>query len=207
MIDHPDVSCPPKYPMIVVRTHEWAEQALTTGEIGCPHPGCGGTLTRWGYGRRRRVCSLGVQTIEVRPRRARCTLCVGTQILLPANMQPRLTDTTEVIGAALASKAAGHGHRRIAAALDRPPATVRRWLRRATGPAHLDWLWQRGSQALIRLDPDTFNQLPPTTNRLRGALTVLAAAAYAARRRLNLNEPLWTLIGMHTHGRLLAAPT
>ena len=193
--------------MIVVRTHEWAEQALTTGEIGCPHPGCGGTLTRWGYGRRRRVRSRGVQTIEVRPRRARCTLCVGTQILLPANMQPRLADTTEVIGTALASKAAGHGHRRIAAALDRPPATVRRWLRRATGPAHLDWLWQRGSQALIRLDPDTFNQLPPTTNRLRGALTVLAAAAYAARRRLNLNEPLWTLIGMHTHGRLLAAPT
>jgi hypothetical protein len=29
-------------------------------------------------------------------------------------MQPRLADTTEVIGTALASKAAGHGHRHIA---------------------------------------------------------------------------------------------
>jgi hypothetical protein len=193
--------------MIVVRTGEWAEQALGAGEIGCPHPGCGGTLTRWGYGRRRRVRSLGARTLDLRPRRARCARCASTQILLPAAVQPRLADTTEVIGTALVSKAAGHGHRRIAAALDRPPSTVRRWMRRATRSAHLHWLWQRGSQALIRLDPDAFNQLPRATNPLREALTVLAAAAYAARQRLGLTEPLWTLIALHVRGRLLAAPT
>lgn len=193
--------------MIVVRTVEWAEQALGTGEIGCPHPGCGGSLARWGYGRRRRIRSLGARTLDVRPRRARCTRCTGTQILLPAAVQPRLADSTDVIGTALASKAAGHGHRRIATALDRPPSTVRRWMRRATHNAHLQWLWERGSQALIRLDPDAFNQLPRATSPLRDALTVLVAAACAACQRLGLTEPLWTMVGLHTHGRLLAAPT
>jgi len=194
--------------MIVVRTMEWAEQALGGGEIDCPRPRCGGTLTRWGYGRRRRVRCLGALTLQVRPRRARCASCGHTQILLPANLQPRLADTTEVIGTALAGKAAGHGHRRIADELRRSPSTVRRWMRRATGNAHLQWLWQRGSQALIRLGPDAFNQLPrTTTNPLRDALTVLATAAHAARQRLGLADPLWTLIGLHAQGRLLAAPT
>lgn len=193
--------------MIVVRTVEWAEQALGDGEIDCPHPGCGGTLTRWGFGRSRRVRGLGAQSLDVRPRRARCAGCASTQILLPAAVQPRLADATAVIGTALAKKIAGHGHRRIAAELDRPPSTVRRWLRRATGSAHLQWLWQRGSQVLIWLDPDAFNQLPRATNPLRDALTALAAAAYAARQRFGLAEPLWTLIGVHAQGRLLAAPT
>ena len=193
--------------MIVVRTVEWAEQALGAGEIGCPHPGCGGALIRWGYGRRRRVRSLDARTVEVRPRRARCTHCASTQILLPATLQPRLADTTEVIGTALASKAAGHGHRHIATELDRSPSTVRRWMRRATRNAHLERLWHHGSQALLRLDPDAFNRLPRATNPLRGALTVLVAAACAARQRLGLTEPLWTLIGLYTQGRLLAAPT
>jgi hypothetical protein len=193
--------------MILVRTVEWAEQALDAGEIGCPRPGCGGTLTRWGYGRHRRVRSSGAQTLDVCPRRARCTRCGRTQILLPASLQPRLADTTEVIGTALASKAAGHGHRHIADELQRSASTVRRRLRRATGDAHSQWLWQRGSQALIRLDSDAFNQLPRATNPLRDALTVLAAAARAARHLLGLTEPVWTLIGLHTHGRLLAAPT
>ena len=191
--------------MIVVRTVEWAEQALGAGQIDCPRPGCGGTLTRWGYGRRRRVRSLGAQSLQVRPRRARCTGCGCTQILLPAAVQPRLADATDVIGAALASKAAGHGHRRIAAELQRSPSTVRRWLRRAMGNAHLQWLWQRGSQALIRLDPDAFNRLPRATHPLRDALTVLAAAAHAARQRLGLADPVWTLIGLHAQGRLLGS--
>ncbi|WP_343709290.1 hypothetical protein [Mycobacterium sp.] len=88
-----------------------------------------------------------------------------------------------MIGTALAGKAAGHGHRRIVYELRRSPSTVRRWMRRATGKAHLQSLGQRGSQALIRLDPFAFKQLPRPTNPLRDTLTVLAAAAYAARRR------------------------
>ena len=83
---------------------------------------------------------------------------------------------------------------------------MRRWLRRARDRGHLTWLWQRGAQELIRLDADAFNQLASTGNLLRDALTVLAAAAWWSRRRLGIAEPVWTLIGLHTGGRLLAPP-
>jgi hypothetical protein len=104
-------------------------------------------------------------------------------------LQPRRADSTEVIGAALACRAEGLGHRRIAAVLGRSPSTVCRWLRRARGPGHLNRLWQRGAQELIRLDADAFNQLASTGNLLRDTLTVLAAAAWWARRRLGIASP------------------
>ncbi len=192
--------------MIIVRAAEAAEQALADGTMRCPRRGCGGTLKRWGYGRRRRVRGLGADTIDARPRRVRCCGCRATQILLPAALQPRRADSTEVIGTALVRKAAGLGHRRIAAVLGRSPSTVRRWLRRARGAGHLTRLWQRGAQELIRLDADAFNQLASTGNLLRDTLTVLAAAAWWARRRLGITEPAWTLIGLYTGGRLLAPP-
>ena len=111
-----------------------------------------------------------------------------------------------MIGTALARKAAGLGHRQIAAELGRSPSTVRRWLRRARGPGHLTRLWQRGAQELVRLDADAFNQLASTGNLLRDTLTVLAAAAWWARRRLGITEPVWTLIGLYTRGSLLSPP-
>ena len=186
--------------MIVVRTAESAEQALTDGSMRCLDRGCGGLLRRWGYGRRRHVRGLNADPIEVRPRRVRCGGCGTTQVLLPAALQPRRADTTEVVGTA------GLGHRRIAAALGRSPSTVRRWLRRARSRDHLNRLWQRGAQALVRMDPEAFNELTITGNLLRDALTVLAAAAWWTQHRLGLTEPVWTLIGLHTGGRLLTPP-
>ena len=38
------------------------------------------------------------------------------------------------------------------------------------------------------------------------ALSVLAAAAYWDRHRCGFTDPPWTLIGLYTHGRLLAPP-
>jgi len=67
-------------------------------------------------------------------------------------------------------------------------------LRRARDPGHLTRLWQRGAQELIRLDAEAFNELASTGNPLRDCLTVLAAAAWWARRRLGIAEPVWTLI-------------
>ena len=113
--------------MIIVRAAESAEQTLADGRMRSPRHGCGDTLKRWGYGRCRRVRGLGADTIDVRPRRVRCCGCGATQVLLPAALQPRRADSTEVIGTALARKAEGLGYRRIAAALDRSPSTVRRW--------------------------------------------------------------------------------
>ena len=51
-------------------------------------------------------------------------------MLLPVSALSRRADLAEVIGAALAAKAAGAGHRRIAGWLSRPAETVRGWLRR-----------------------------------------------------------------------------
>ena len=192
--------------MIIVRAAESAEQDLADGRMRCPRHGCGNTLQRWGHGRRRHVRGLGADTIDVRPRRVRCRGCGATQVLLPAALQPRRADCTEVIGTALARKANGLGYRRIAAALGRSPFTVRRWLRRARDRAHLNRLWQRGAQELIRLNADAFNALTGAGNLLLDSLTVLAAAAWWARRRLGIAEPVWTLIGLYTRGRLLAPP-
>ena len=183
--------------MIIVCTAESAEQALADGTMRCTHRGCGDTLARWGYGRRRRVRGLGADEIDVRPRRVRCRGCRATQILLPATLQPRRADSTEVIGTALVHKAAGLGHRRIAAVLGRSPSTVRRWLRRARGAGHLTRLWQRGAQELIRLDADAFNQLASTGNLLarhpdrpgrRGLVGAPTARHY--RARLDAYRPL-----------------
>jgi hypothetical protein len=190
--------------MITVRCAESSEKALEDGQMRCPQSGCGEVLQRWGYGRRRGVRGLGTEVIEVRPQRARCRGCKATHVLLPAALAPRRADATEVIGAALVRKAEGQGYRRIAAGLGRSPSTVRRWLRSARDPAHLNWLWQRGAHELIRFNPDAFNELAGTAGPLRNALAVLVAAAWWARQRLGITEPIWTLIGLLAGGRLLA---
>ena len=134
-----------------------------------------------------------------------CCGCGATQVLLPAALQPRRADSTRRSDH-MARKAEGLGYRRIAAALGRSPFTVRRWLRRARDAGHLTQLWQRGAQELIRLDAEAFNELASTGNLLRDTLTVLAAAAWWARRRLGIAEPVWTLIGLYTRGRLSRRP-
>src|SRR5262249_3258977 len=56
-------------------------------------------------------------------------------VLLPAWCLARRADAGEVIGLALAAKAAGAGHRVIAGRLGRPATTVRGWLRAFTARA------------------------------------------------------------------------
>ena len=66
---------------------------------------------------------------SVRPRRACCSACQTTHVIVPAWSVPQRRDGAEVIGHALLAKAHGDGHRKIAARLQRPPSTVRGWLR------------------------------------------------------------------------------
>jgi len=77
--------------------------------------------------------------VTLRPRRARCPACRATHVLLPALVAPRRADTTAGIGAALQASADRIGYRRIAAELDRPVSTVRRW--RATPYCLTDFGW------------------------------------------------------------------
>lgn len=192
------------FAVIVARSTELAEQLLTNGELRCPHCAAG-ALTPWGFGRQRSVRDLAGATVTVRPRRTRCASCSTTHIVLPAALQPRHADTTAVIGTALLHKAKGLGHRRIAAAVNRPVSTVRRWLRRLP-PAHLERIYRDGTQRLLALDSDTFTTLRRTGTMLHYALSILAAAAHWERRRYGISDPPWTLIGLYTRGRLLAPP-
>ena len=56
-------------------------------------------------------------------------------MLLAVSCLVRRADGVEVIGAALVAKAAGVGHRPVAARLGRPASTVRGWLRAFAGNA------------------------------------------------------------------------
>jgi hypothetical protein len=189
--------------VIVARTSELAEAHLSDGTLYCP--ACGGRLTRWGFGRARTIRSHGHTTVELRPRRVRCTDCLDTHIVMPAAFQARRADTTEVIGQALLHKANGIGYRRIATLIDRAESTVRRWLGRAR-PAHLNWIYQQGVQRLVQLAPDELATQKFTGNPVHDSLTVLGAAAFWDRRRFGFTESAWTLIGSYTRGRLLAPP-
>lgn len=162
---------------------------------------CGGRLRSWGHAATRRVRTLSAASVALRPRRARCTWCRATHVLLPAWCLPRHGDSAEVIGAALVAKAAGQGHRRIAAQLGRPAATVRGWLRRAH--RHTSWLHRQAVSHAFRLDPDVLNHTKPAGSDLGDALTALAAAVTAWRRRFGSSVPTWTLAVMFTGGRLL----
>ncbi len=105
------------------------ESRLAAGQIRCP--ACPqGVLAGWGFARTRRVVGLAG---AVRPRRARCRSCLVTHVLLPVTVLLRRAYAAEQIWMALAARALGVGHRRIAAGLNVPATTVRGWLRRASG--------------------------------------------------------------------------
>ena len=100
---------------------------------------------------------------------------------VPAVVAPRRADTTAVIGSALQASARGTGYRRIAAQVQRPLSTVRRWIRAVRDPVHVEWLRTQGMVWLARVDLDVINTLAPQATRLGDALTALAAAALTLR--------------------------
>jgi hypothetical protein len=175
------------------------ERQLAAGELECPE--CGGRLGGWGCGRERPVRqAAGAGDVRVRPRRTRCG-CGRTQVLLPAGMLARRADCAAVIGQALEQAAAGAGHRAIGAALGRPAATVRGWLRAFRRAAAL--IREAFTALACALDPDPL--LPgPAGSPLADAVAAIAAAAVAAARRWPARVPAWELASAVTGGLLLA---
>jgi hypothetical protein len=174
------------------------DRRLRAGELACP---CGGGLSSWGHARRRAVHGVGV----LRPRRARCVACRATHVLLAVSCLLRRADAAEVIGAALAAKATGEGHRRIAARLRRPDSTVRGWLR-AFG-RNAERVRAVFTALLVELDP----LAGPIGVRGAGfadAVEAVGAVAAAARRRLGVSGAVspWQLASAITGGRLLFGP-
>lgn len=173
------------------------ERSLLGGELVCPS--CSGVLSPWGHARLR--SSRGPDgTVKHRPRRTRCSSCRDTHVLLPQVWLLRRADAVCVIGAALEAKAAGAGHRRIAAVFARPAATVRGWLRRFA--ARAEQVRAQFTGLLLVLDP-LAGPMAPRASPLAEALEALGRAAAAAVLRLS-PQPVWELAARATGGRLLA---
>jgi hypothetical protein len=176
------------------------EAELAAGALCCP--GCDGRLAPWGFAREREVRTLNGSR-RVRPRRALCVSCAATHVILPASLVPRRRDDAEVIGHALLAKTQGHGHRTIAARLDRPPATVRGWLRAAARRADaLRVCATRWTQAI----QPTAETLAVAASPLAGALDALGAAARACRLELGMRASPWELAVALTGGLLHGRP-
>lgn len=186
--------------MVMVGTDRGeVERSLLAGELACPS--CEGVLAPWGHARSR-SCRGPDGTVKHRPRRTRCSSCRGTHVLLAQVWLWRRADAVSVIGAALEAKAAGAGHRSIAAMLGRPVSTVRGWLRRFAGRA--EQVRAQFTRLLLALDP-LAGPLAPRACPLADALEALGRAAAAAVVRLS---PLaaWEFAARATGGRLLAPP-
>jgi hypothetical protein len=176
------------------------DRRLRAGELCCP--GCAGSLAPWGHARER-IVRAGDGVVErVRPRRACCTSCGSTHVLLPASVLLRRADAAAVIGVALTAKAAGLGHRPIAARLGRACSTVRGWLRAFA--ARAEQIRAVFTRVLVELDPLT-GPLSPTGAVFGDAVEAVGAVAAAARRRLGVvgGSSPWQLASAVTGGRLL----
>jgi hypothetical protein len=179
---------------------ERAEVDLAAGVLACPR--CTGRLRPWSWAPVRRVRRLDGSGV-VRPRRTRCVGCAEHARPAAGVVPARRAATAEVVGAALVAKAAGRGHRSIAADLHRPAGTVRRWLRAVRGE-HGRWLYRQGVEHTFRFAPEVLGEMVAHPTELGDALAALAAAALAFRRRFARHVPAWGLVGIVTRGRLLA---
>lgn len=160
------------------------DAALRQGRLSCP--GCSARLRPWGSARPRSIRHglAGTGVVRVyRPRRARCSGCRVTHVLLDVVLAARRADAAAVIAAAVEAKiAAGSGHRKIAAGLGRPPSTVRGWLRAFAGSASriADWF----TALVLRAAPDPAVIWPaPAASPPGAALSALLGYAAGLGRR------------------------
>lgn len=174
------------------------ERRLVGGRLACP--GCAGVLAGWGHARVRSVRGWG-EVVRLRPRRARCSGCGVTHVLLPLALLLRRADLAVVIFVALAAKAGGMGHRGIAEALGRPVETVRGWLRRfavraeAVRRVFTVLLWVLASDPVMPA---------PAGGVWADAVAVIEAAAVAAAARFAVfMVPVWEFAVAVCGGRLL----
>lgn len=153
------------------------EAGLVSGALLCP--ACGGSLSPWGWARVRSLRG-AAGPVVMRPRRTRCSSCRASHVLPPVFALLRRADLVEVIGAALAAKAAGAGVRTIAAGLGRPVETVRSWIRVFGRRAEALRAWFTVLLVDIGVDP-----VPPAAagTPFADAVAAMLGAVVAARSR------------------------
>jgi hypothetical protein len=112
---------------LTTETEPALEETLQAGRLRCP--ACQGPLRPWGVARARAIhVSWGPDRV-VRPRRARCSICHVTHVLLPDWTVVRRAYEAATICRVLTEHAHGMGYRRIALRMRLPESTVRDWLR------------------------------------------------------------------------------
>jgi hypothetical protein len=123
-------------------------------------------------------------------------------VLLPVDALVRRADTVEVIGSALADRAAGLGHRKIAERLGRPVSTVRGWLRSMGSRAEA--VRAAFTALVVTLVVDA--PLPSVAGDLfADAVEAIGAAAVAVARRFGVRIVSgWRMASAVSAGRLLA---
>jgi hypothetical protein len=161
------------------------EAALVAGRLVCD---CGGELRPWAHARWRTLRNV-TEWVRLRPRRARCTSCLATHVLLPTTLLLRRRDLAAVIGEALWSRHLD------GASL----ATVAGWFRSFARRA--EDIRETFTALAHRYDP----QLAPIEARgspCAEALEAIGVAAAAAVRFLG-PAPLWDFVAGASGGRLL----
>lgn len=181
------------------------ENDLSSGRLTCPS--CGSGLVRWGWARARPIRDGAPgRTRHHRPRRARCSGCGVTHVLLCVVLAARRADGAAVIGAAVeANMTRRWGHRRIAAWLGRPVSTVRGWLRAFAASASVIAAAFLGWTA--RDAPDAAAVWPaPAGGSAARALQAVSAYAAGVTDRFSVGVVTWVRAGITaTAGRLFTA--
>jgi len=107
-------------------------------------------------------------------------------VLISTDSLLRRRDLAEAIGAALATKAAGHGYRKAAAAAGAPVSTTRRWLGRFADMAEAVRVWF--TVLAHDLDP-LLAPIQAMPTALGDAVEAIAVAARAASLRVRRSSP------------------
>jgi hypothetical protein len=174
-----------------------AGRELVVSRPACP--GCGERMQLWGWHERDvRVTAAVIHRLALR--RARCTACRRSHVLLPGFVTWGRLDVVEVIGPAVAAMCGAAGMRRVAAGLDLAHTTVRDWRRRfARRAGMLAVGFSRFCVAVGDVAP-----------RLSGGVEAVAVAAVtaawvAARRRFGAGVgSVWRLANAVVGGQLLS---
>jgi hypothetical protein len=123
-----------------------------------------------------------------------------TSVLLADICLCRRVDEVAVIGRALLEKAAGAGHRTIAARLARLSETVRGWLRRFSSGVEL--LQEHFRRWAFALDP-RLEAIAPRGSGFADLAEAIGLCVRAASLLLR-PRPVWSWVSAMTGGQLLA---
>ena len=190
--------------ILLLSNEQVLERKLVTGEISCPD--CGASVVAWGFARRRVLRTLGGSR-TIAPRRARCSSCKKTHVVLPSEVVPRRRDDAGVIGHALLRAASGARAGEIARELGRSRETVRNWISRFTDNALVTEVI--GTQALLTFDAhaDPMRLVWRSTPLARAveALGLCVAAVVRLFGPLTPAATPWSVVNVVTGGHLLSA--